>query len=182
MNSLVKEIVELEGNNYTAILLNEQGYYSRSFKLEPAFKYTEGEQIPAILKRVSEPMSEGDSEKMGSMTHQEIGYLKRVSRPFLLNAPVPSHNLKKTVGLYLFHQWSPSKNKKGLYDVDIIVEDIGEADPPFKPIHTWYKEDPSIIAEVALFHARGHIQEKLLWYANNDRVLYVFSFARRRRD
>ena len=47
---LQEERVQLKGNNYTAVLLKDQGYYSRTFKIKPAFKYSEEEHIPAILK------------------------------------------------------------------------------------------------------------------------------------
>lgn len=86
-----------------------------------------------------------------------------------------SHDFKRTVGLYLYHKWSSSKNEEGFYDVDIVVEDIGEADPPFKPIHMWYKEDPSIDLHDALFYACNNIENTLIRYAQNELVLYVFS-------
>lgn len=75
--SLQKQTVELGGNKYTAVPLNEQGHYSYSYKLEPAFKY-QGREVPAILKQVSDPISEED--ELHSKTYWEIGFLKRVSR------------------------------------------------------------------------------------------------------
>lgn len=77
LKPLQEEIV-LEGNKYTAVPLKEQGYQSYSFRLEPAFKYRGGERVPAILKRVLDPMSEEDN--MDSNVYREIEVLKRVSR------------------------------------------------------------------------------------------------------
>ena len=94
------------------------------------------------------------------------------------NALSLTYDTKKSVDLYLFHQWSSTKNKQGLYDVDIVVKDVGKADPPFKPIDEWYKEIPTITARDALLYARDHVEQALLSYAHYEHLLYVFSHAR----
>ena len=81
---------------------------------------------------------------------------------------------KDSIDLHLFHEWSSKKNKEGTYDVNIVVKDIGEEDPPFKPFYKWYIEDETMDGFEALRRVRENIEDRLLWYAKEENLLCVF--------
>lgn len=64
------------------------------------------------------------------------------------------------------------------YQIDIIVRDLTGSDPPLKPFHEWYHEDEAIRALDGLKNVYDAVKNRLIWYAQNENLLYVANLPR----